>query len=161
MSTRAWVAEPHEAEIVARLLIEFRDWYGRDWPSDNAFLAGVERLIERTDTEYLLATPDDDSPPVGVCQLRYRWGIWLAAEDCWLEDLYVRDDARRTGVGSALVELAIGRARERGCRRVELDVSHSNDAGQALYERHGFSVGYKEPAPNVLMGLRLEDEDDG
>ena len=124
VSTRAWVAEPHEAEIVARLLIEFRDWYGRDWPSDNAFLAGVERLIERTDTEYLLATPDDDSPPAGVCQLRYRWGIWLAAEDCWLEDLYVRDDARRTGVGSALVELAIGRARERGCRRVELDVSH-------------------------------------
>ena len=160
MSTRAWVAEPHEAETVARLLIEFRDWHGRDWPSENAFLAGVERLIERQDTEYLLATPDDDSPPVGVAQLRYRWGIWLAAEDCWLEDLYVRDDARRTGVGSALVELAIERARERGCRRVELDVSHTNDAGKSLYERHGFSVGYKEPAPNVLMGLRLKDEDE-
>jgi len=158
VSTRAWVAEPHDAETVARLLIEFRDWYGRDWPSDNAFLAGVERLIERQDTEYLLATPDDDSPPVGVCQLRYRWGIWLAAEDCWLEDLYVREDARRDGVGSALVELAITRARERGCRRVELDVSHENDAGKALYERFGFSVGYKPPAPNLLMGLRLEDD---
>jgi GNAT superfamily N-acetyltransferase len=160
VSTRAWVAEPHEAETVARLLTEFRDWYGRDWPSDNAFLAGVERLIERTDTEYLLATPDDDSPPVGVCQLRYRWGIWLASEDCWLEDLYVRDDARRTGVGSALVELAIERARERGCRRMELDVADENTAGKALYERHGFSVGYKPPAPNVLMGLRLAEQDD-
>ena len=43
---------------------------------------------------------------------------------------------------------------------IELDVSHTNDAGRALYERHGFSVGYKPPAPNVLMGLRLADEDD-
>jgi ribosomal protein S18 acetylase RimI-like enzyme len=158
VSTRAWVAEPHDAETVARLLIEFRDWYGRDWPSDNAFLAGVERLIERQDTEYLLATPDDDSPPAGVCQLRYRWGIWLAAEDCWLEDLYVREDARRDGVGSALLELAVARALERGCRRVELDVAHSNVAAKALYERHGFSTEYKPPAPNVVMGLRLEDE---
>ena len=157
-AARAWVAEPHEAETVARLLVEFRDWYGRDWPSDNAFLAGVERLIERTDAEFLLATPDDDSPPAGVAQLRFRWGIWLAAEDCWLEDLYVAERARRSGVGSALIELTIARARERGCRRVELDVSHSNEAGLALYERHGFSVEYKQPAPNLLMGLRLEDD---
>jgi len=93
---------------------------------------------------------------VGVCQLRFRWGIWLAAEDCWLEDLYVRDDARRGGIGSALVELAVERARERGCRRVELDVADENASAKALYESHGFSVGYKQPAPNLLMGLRLE-----
>ncbi len=81
-----------EAEAVARLLIEFRNWYGRDCPSDNAFLAGVERLIERTDTEYLLASPDDDSPARRRGAAALPWGIWLAAEDCWLEDLFVREE---------------------------------------------------------------------
>ena len=38
---RTWLAEPDEAEHVARLMIGFRNWYGSDWPSDNAFLAAA------------------------------------------------------------------------------------------------------------------------
>jgi len=156
VSAAAWLAQPHEAETVARLLVEFRDWYGREWPSDNAILAAVERLIEQRDSEYLLATPGDDSPPAGACQLRYRFSVWYAAEDCWLEDLYVRDPARRRGVAAALVDAAIERARERGCRRVELDVNEANPAALALYERAGFAVSRKPPGGrDVLMRLDL------
>jgi ribosomal protein S18 acetylase RimI-like enzyme len=157
MSTpsRTWLAEPHEAEAVARLLVGFRDWYGRDDPPAETFLAGVERLIVRPDTEYVLAAAGDGTDPGGVCQLRYRYGVWLAREDCWLEDLFVREEDRRAGLGEALITRAMERARERGCGRIELDVSESNRAAWALYERMGFSADYKPPAPNVLMGLYL------
>jgi GNAT superfamily N-acetyltransferase len=147
------MAGPEDADSVARLLIAFRDWYGRDQPPDDSFHEGVRRLIERDDTEYVLAAAGAE--PGGVCQLRYRWGLWMAAEDCWLEDLFVRDEDRRKGLGEALVRKAVDRARERGCGRVELDVSESNRDAWALYERMGFSAGYKPPAPNVLMGLKL------
>jgi GNAT superfamily N-acetyltransferase len=150
---RTWIAGPDEADAVARLLIAFRDWYGRDEPPDAAFHDGVQRLIVRDDTEYVLAAAGDE--PGGVCQLRYRHGVWMDAEDCWLEDLFVRDEDRRRGLGEALVARTIGRARERGCGRIELDVSESNRGAWALYERMGFSAGYKPPAPNVLMGLKL------
>jgi GNAT superfamily N-acetyltransferase len=156
-SVTTWVAEAHEAEAVAALLVQFRDHMGRDWPSVNAFLAGVERLMERPDVEYLLACPHDDSPPAGVCQLRYRYGVWLAAEDCWLEDLFVAESARGAGVGSALVAATIERARGRGCRRVELDVSDGNPAGLALYERYGFATGKEPGTRDLLMRLRLDD----
>ena len=152
---RTWLAGPHEAAVVARLLIGFRDWYGRDDPPDESFHGGVRRLIERDDTEYLLAAVPGEDQPGGVCQLRYRYGLWMAAEDCWLEDLFVRDEDRRKGLGEALVAKAIERARERGCGRVELDVSESNTGAWALYERMGLSAGYKPPAPNVLMGIKL------
>lgn len=152
-----WRAEPHEAETVASLLVKFRNHMGRDWPSENAFLAGVERLIERTDTEFLLGCPDQDSPPAGVCQLRFRHGLWMAAEDCWLEDLYVTESARRSGVGAALMEAALKRAHERGCRRVELDVSDANDAALALYERYGFVTGKDPGTRDLFMGVRLAD----
>lgn len=153
---RVWPAEPDEAETVAQLLTEFRDHLGHDWPSDNAFLAGVERLLEDRGTDFLLGAPHDDAPPGGVVQLRYRYGVWLAAEDCWLEDLFVREDVRRAGVGTALVAGAIARARERGCRRIELDVSDGNPEALALYERFGFATGKAEGTRDLFLGLRLE-----
>jgi ribosomal protein S18 acetylase RimI-like enzyme len=151
MPPRTWVAGPDEAETVAGLLIEFRDWWGRDWPSDNSFLASVERLIEDPNTEYLLGSADDDSPPQGVAQLRYRYGLWLAAEDCCLEDIYVSESARGSGLGKALLDAAIERARVRGCRRIELDVAEDNQAARALYDRAGFQPH------GQFMRMRLDD----
>jgi GNAT superfamily N-acetyltransferase len=154
--TSVWRAQPDEAETVARLLVEFRNHNGKDWPSDNAMLAVVERLIEQPDVEYLLACADDDSPPSGVCQLRFRLSVWTAAPDCWLEDLFVEESARGRGCGAALVEAALERARERGCRRVELDTNEENDVALALYRRLGFSERSKgEAGRDLFLGVRL------
>jgi GNAT superfamily N-acetyltransferase len=153
-----WLAEMHEAETVADLLVEFRDHTGRDWPSRNAFHAAVERLIEGRDAEYLLGAPDEDSPPAGVCQIRYRFGVWVAGEEGELEDLFVREQARRSGVGAALVEAALDRAARRGCRRMKLDVNAANPAARALYERFGFSSWSDPPGgDDLLMRLRLPE----
>jgi ribosomal protein S18 acetylase RimI-like enzyme len=149
-----WLAEPHEAETVARLLVAFRDHLGRDWPSANAFLAGVEGQIERRDTEFLLGAPHADAPPAGVVQLRYRHGLWRAGTDCHLEDLFVDTGARGAGLGRALVDAAIARAREHDCRRIELDVNEANEEGLAVYRAAGFPV----PAPgdrDVWLSLHL------
>ena len=54
-SARAWRAQYEEAEAIAGLLVGFRNHMGGDWPSDNAFLASVERLLEDRDSEFLLA----------------------------------------------------------------------------------------------------------
>ena len=153
-----WRAQPHEAEAVARLIVEFRDHLGLEWPSANAFLAGVERLIEERDSAFLLAAPHEDSPPAGVAQVRFRYGLWWAADDCHLEDLFVRDAARGHGVGRALVEGVVALARERGCRRIELDVNEANDAALALYQSFGFaSEDGRYGARNLLMRLHLAD----
>jgi ribosomal protein S18 acetylase RimI-like enzyme len=155
----AWIAEIDEAEVVAQLLVEFRDDMGLDWPSENAFYAGVERLLEDPNAEYLLIAPDDDSPPAGVAQLRYRYGLWRAADDCTLEDLYIREGDRGAGLGRALVEAVLARATERGCRRVELDVWESNEVAVELYKDLGFVEGDPvEGSRHLFMRCALEDE---
>ncbi|HEX8084010.1 MAG TPA: GNAT family N-acetyltransferase [Solirubrobacteraceae bacterium] len=146
-----WRAEPHEAEAVARLIVELRDHLGLDWPSANAFLAGVERLIEERDTAFLLAAPDDDSPPSGVAQVRFRYGLWWAADDCLLEDLFVREEARGQGVGRALVQGVIDLARERGSRRIEAHLAAGDDAGAAIFRDAGFSAEAPRPAPRTVL----------
>jgi GNAT superfamily N-acetyltransferase len=153
-----WRAEPHEADAVGELLVAFRDHLGVTWPSANAFLAGVDRLIEDPNTAFLLAAPDADSAPAGVAQVRFRYGIWWAAEDCLLEDLFVTAAARGRGLGRALVAAVLDLARERGCRRVELDANEDNAAALALYRGFGFDAqDDRYGGRNLFWRLHLED----
>lgn len=158
MEPRAWVAEPAEAEPVAQLLVRFRDWHGREWPPADAFLESVERLIAHPDADFLLASAEEGSPPAAVAQVRYRHSVWTTADDCWLEDLFVGEEERGRGLGEAVVDLALKRARERGCRRVELDVNERNAPALALYRRLGFEISRKPPGGrDVLMRRQLDE----
>jgi ribosomal protein S18 acetylase RimI-like enzyme len=67
----------------------------------------------------------------------------------------VRESARRSGLGRALVDAAIERARERGCRRIELDVNEDNVAARALYEARGFLTEPKPPGRTLFIGRPL------
>src|SRR4051812_29657346 len=118
----------------------FRDHLRLTAPSDEEMRAGVERLLGDPDTEFLLGAAGDNAPPAGVAQLRFRFGVWRAGGDCLLEDLYVDESARGAGLGRALVEATLERARARGCRRVELDTNERNDAALRLYGSFGFSA---------------------
>ena len=157
LQPRVWRAEPHEAETVAALLVAFRDSLGYDWPSDNSFLAGVEKLLDDMQTDFLLGAPHDDAPPAAVAQLRYRHGLWRAGGDCLIEDVYVAPEARRSGLGRALVAEALERARARGCRRAELDVNEANEPALKLYESLGFG---KKATPwdgrDLFVNIRLD-----
>jgi GNAT superfamily N-acetyltransferase len=151
-----WRAQDDETETVAELLLAFRNHLGESWPTDNSFVDSVERLIGRSDTEFWLAASEQNSPPVAVCQLRFRYIVWTVSEDCWLEDLFVREDARRRGLGAALVRRALDRARERGCGRIELDTNEANGAALGLYEAHGFSAHSKGGSGrDLFMGRSL------
>lgn len=132
------VAGPDDAPAVTRLMLAFREWYGKavDDHSRAQFEQMVQVLLEREDTEFLLAGDGPDA--VAVAQVRYRPSIWTGSEDCWLEDVYVADAARGSGLGRALVEEVLRRARERGCGRVELDVDVVNAPARRLYEALGF-----------------------
>jgi GNAT superfamily N-acetyltransferase len=151
------LAQPRDAEAVARLMAAFRDHIGLTAPSDDEVRAGVERLLADPDTEFLLAAAADDAPPAGVAQLRFRYGIWRAGGDCLLEDLFVDDAARGAGLGHALVEATLARARVRACRRVELDVNEANQAALRLYGGFGFSATSNTyGARDLYMRLHLD-----
>jgi GNAT superfamily N-acetyltransferase len=149
---KIWLASEHELDHAARLLAEFRAWYGNATPTEEEMRESVRR-IHGPEGEFLLGAVDRE--PVGICQLRYRWSVWTSSEDAWLEDLFVTDEARGTGLGRALLEAAIERARERGCVRIELDVDEANTPAITLYRSLGFADNLKARARSLLMGLRL------
>jgi ribosomal protein S18 acetylase RimI-like enzyme len=156
MTPHVWVARAGDVESVTGLISGFRDWLGYHYPTDDRIGEVVRVLIEDHGTEYLLGAPERHAAPVGVCQLRYRLCVWTGADDCWLEDLYVREDARRGGFGRALVDAAVERARVRGCRRIDLDVNEQNPEALAFYRSMGFTTEPKPPGRTLYVARRLD-----
>ena len=154
MAARVWLANAQDLETVSSLVGAFRDWWGKDEPSGNQIRETVGVLLEDPATDFLLAARGEGAAE-GVCQLRYRLSVWTGVDDCWLEDLYVEDQARRYGLGRALVRAALERAEARGCRRIELDVNEENTKAIAFYEGLGFTAEPKPPGRTLFLARRL------
>ena len=152
---RVWRSSADELDVVAQLLSEFRDHLGGTAPPTEDMRESVGRIQADGAGEYLLGAVEDGEPS-GVVQLRFRWSVWTTSEDCWLEDLFVHESARRHGLGRALVEGSMDRARERGSKRIELDTNDVNEAAIALYESCGFSLAPKPPGNSLFLGRRLD-----
>jgi ribosomal protein S18 acetylase RimI-like enzyme len=129
------LAGPRDQGEVSAMIAGFRDFYGEDQPGDSQISRVVAELIDDPRTEFLLA----GRPAVGFAQLRFRPSVWTGTDDAWLEDLYVAEDQRGAGIGRALTEACLGRARERGCARIQLDANENNPNAIGLYESLGFS----------------------
>lgn len=67
---------------------------------------------------------------------------WVATEDCYLEDLYVAEDARGQGLGRALIDDLIALARARGWARLYWHTSEGNARARALYDQYVASDGH-------------------
>jgi GNAT superfamily N-acetyltransferase len=73
-----------------------------------------------------------DAEPVGLGNLGLR------GEDAWIGGVGVVPSARRTGVGEALMRALHEQARDRGVRRIWLEVIFENTGAFALYEKLGY-----------------------
>jgi ribosomal protein S18 acetylase RimI-like enzyme len=84
----------------------------------------------------------DDGFPVGAAWYRLfardRPGFGFVDEQTPELAIAVVPNARGKGVGSALLEALLRRAREEGHARISLSVDRANDGAIELYRRHGF-----------------------
>lgn len=77
--------------------------------------------------------------------------------DSSLFGMWVDPAFRRTGVGRALVDAVVARARAAGKRRVVLHVVGDNTEARGLYERQGFvATGHSVPYPNDDQQVEVE-----
>ena len=89
-------------------------------------------------TVLFIARDTDSGDIVGTLTLAFfRIPTGLRA---WIEDVVVDQDARGKGVGAALSEAAIQRARREGARTVDLTSRPSREAANRMYKRIGFAA---------------------
>ncbi|GAA1937061.1 GNAT family N-acetyltransferase [Nocardioides hwasunensis] len=78
---------------------------------------------------------DDDGEAVGIVHWLTHAATWTTTTYCYLEDLFVAPDGRRTGVGGALVDHVRQWAEAHGSAKVYWLTAESNATARALYDR--------------------------
>ena len=92
-------------------------------------------LFEERTAEALLAELDGEA--VGYAILCGTFSSFECRGGIWIEDIYVRPEARRAGVGRALFAKAAELAVERGFPRVEWAALDWNELALGFYDRLG------------------------
>lgn len=72
---------------------------------------------------------------VGYATWFHTYSTFLAKPTIYLEDLFVSEDARQSGAGSALFEQVRTLGAERGCGRMEWQVLDWNTLAREFYRR--------------------------
>jgi GNAT superfamily N-acetyltransferase len=92
-------------------------------------------LGARPAAEVVIAEADGE--PLGFALFFHNYSTFLAQPGLYLEDLYVRPEARGRGVGRALLAHLARLARERGCGRLEWWVLDWNESALRFYRSLG------------------------
>jgi ribosomal protein S18 acetylase RimI-like enzyme len=143
-------ATPDDLDALAPLYDAYRRFY--EQPGDialaSAFLAD---RMERRESTILVAQAEGQL--LGFCQLYPTWCSVAAARIFVLYDLFVDADARRGGVGRALMLAARAFGREAGAVRLDLSTARTNARAQALYE----SLGWQRDDVYLTYNLALAE----
>ena len=78
-----------------------------------------------------------DGAPVGHVVLSLRFAMEFGGLLGYVDDLFVRPAARRSGAAAAGLAALIAECRRLGCRALEVEVGADNAGAQALYSRIG------------------------
>ena len=96
------------------------------------------RVARDPDSEILVYDDAGDLPGMLIVRIDHAPPIMDEVRRAEITDLGVRADARRRGIGTALLDAALEWVRASGVRRVEVQVAHGNAEGQAFWRARGF-----------------------
>ena len=94
-------------------------------------------IVASPATDLFIALADDGTI-IGMSTLAvFRIPTGLRA---WIEDVVVDQAATGAGIGSALTQAMVDRARDLGCVTVDLTSRPTREAANRLYQRAGFQL---------------------
>ena len=98
----------------------------------------LAEIIAQPGTTLFMARDDDSGALVGTLTL-VTFPI-PTGRRAWIEDVIVDADAAGQKLGERLSKAALDKARELGCRTVELTSRPSREAANHIYKKIGFEV---------------------
>lgn len=119
--------------------------------------AGFERQLARAGSILLVARRGDGA-------LVGSLSGWVIADEFQIDNIVVREAARRQGIAGLLMRSGFVAAAERGAEKAVLEVRAGNLPARRLYQRLGFAlVGkrpeyYRDPTDDALIMI-CRDED--
>ncbi len=109
---------------------------------DDVIALTWQRLIGQEDGFLGLVAQEDSGRLVGLAHILFHRSTWSPTHYCYLEDLFVDIDTRRSGVGRALIEATYREADKRGATRTYWATMAENATARRLYDRLAKMSGF-------------------
>lgn len=120
---------PMRAEDLPQILEIERDAFDDPWQPEHF----LHELLENPYSSCYCMRRPDGRVEAYAC-------VWIVDRDLLINNIAVRREARRRGLGRGLLDQLVEVGRGRGCRTVRLDVRPSNRPAVTLYRRAGFRL---------------------
>ena len=130
------LAQPEDAATILRLINELAAFEDLS-DQVRATEADILRDGFGADPRFECLIANHRDKPIGFALFFYSYSTFEGRRGLYLEDLFVREEARNLGAGRALMVNLAKLALERECARFELSVLHWNPA-RDFYHRLGF-----------------------
>ncbi len=98
------------------------------------------RLMQATDLRGLAARVDGEV--VGITHYLFHTSAWTLTPVCYLQDLFVGEQARGHGAGRALIEAVAAQARTANSARLYWLTQDHNTTARTLYDRLAKHTGF-------------------
>jgi GNAT superfamily N-acetyltransferase len=129
-------ATPADVELIHSLIVELATYErARDEVTGTPAMLHEALFGQSPSAEAIVAELDGE--PAGFALFHGTFSTWECRPGIWLEDLYVRPELRRAGVGAMLVSEVARVAVQRGCPRLEWNVLAWNRPALDFYRRLG------------------------
>lgn len=141
-----------EADLprIAELVRELDEALGGDFKPEEKRLRAVFADMAVLPGVYETYVYEEEGTVLGFVSLLFYESVYHRVGTAQVNELVVDARRRGGGIGAALLELAVARARARGMDEIEVGVERENEGARRFYARHGLDAEY------LLLGRELD-----
>lgn len=136
MNLKIRKAKKSDAEGIINLIVELAIFEKLVPPDRNA----QSRLVKHAFSDkpmFQILIALDDKTPIGYAFYFFTYSTFLAKQTMFLEDIFVSDRYRSSGVGKQLFDELLKIAKSKKCGRLDFTVLNWNKRAMKFYDRLG------------------------
>lgn len=128
-------ARPEDAPAVRDLVVQLREGEaeGETRPLDVEWVRGY-----LTARDVIVLVAEDGGRIAGLLTLEVAPDLYHGGPSAYVNELVVGHEYRERGIGGALLDEALTRARAAGCVEIALSTDPENERAKRLYRSRGF-----------------------
>ena len=127
---------PEDRDQWAEMWRDYLAFYETEVP-DTTYKSTFARLLGDDPNDFSCFVADLDGQLLGLTHYLFHRHAWKEESVCYLQDLYARPEARRTGVGRALIQAVYDEADRQKAPSVYWLTQENNHTARKLYDRIG------------------------
>ncbi len=125
-------ATPADVALIATLVRELAE-YEKLADEAVATMADFERALFGAESKAYALIVEDDGRPAGFAIFFYNFSTFLGRPGIYVEDVYIRPEFRRHGLGKAVFKYLAQKAIQENCGRMEWSVLDWNEPAIEFY----------------------------